>query len=225
MASTALAAALGRRLTRGRLSLMIPPATVACAGRVGCCPRRSPLASTRAWPAPQCPSEGAAAAASPPHLGQVGRLAHAVDAHKHNLVHAPLCLQTTGRRRWRGRSRRAGLGGRRGGGQAFKTRQRRQHAGQGAGWACRCSAPAQNLHNADAVRAVRRRTCASLTSRRMSIERLGVRMRVSASSTAECTADDTRVRDPRRRPSRLAATLSVTLQHGTEEGASQSRRA
>lgn len=54
-------------------------------------------------------------------------------------------------------------------------------------------------------------TCAAFTSRSTSIERLGVRMRVSASSTALCTAVDTRVKEASFWPSRLAATLSVTL--------------
>jgi hypothetical protein len=44
------------------------------------------------------------------------------------------------------------------------------------------------------------------------MERLGVRMRVSASSTACCTAVLTRVKEASLRPSTLVATLSVTLQ-------------
>lgn len=43
------------------------------------------------------------------------------------------------------------------------------------------------------------------------MERLGVRMRVRAASTAPLTAVATRVKDPRRCPSREVATDSVTL--------------
>lgn len=46
------------------------------------------------------------------------------------------------------------------------------------------------------------------------MERLGVRMRVRASSTASLTAVATRVKDPSLRPSRLVATDSVTLWGG-----------
>lgn len=61
-----------------------------------------------------------------------------------------------------------------------------------------------------------RPTCTALTSRSTSMERLGVRMRVSASSTACCTAVLTRVKEASLRPSRLVATLSVTLRSDTQ---------
>ncbi len=44
------------------------------------------------------------------------------------------------------------------------------------------------------------------------MERLGVRMRVSAASTADRTTVDTRVRLPRACPSSPPRTLSTTLQ-------------
>lgn len=49
------------------------------------------------------------------------------------------------------------------------------------------------------------------------MDRLGVRMRVRAASTAVRTAVDTRVRLPRARPSRFSRTLSTTLQMVGEE--------
>jgi hypothetical protein len=65
-----------------------------------------------------------------------------------------------------------------------------------------------------AARSARRRAGARRTSRSTSIERRGVRMRCSASSTAARTAVPMRVKLARRRPSRLAATDSHTLAAG-----------
>lgn len=58
----------------------------------------------------------------------------------------------------------------------------------------------------------------------MSMERLGVRMRVRAASTADRTAVDTRVMLPKARPSRFPLTLSTTLPSGVNSSPEQFRR-
>ena len=71
--------------------------------------------------------------------------------------------------------------------------------------------PQDTHHRQTALRCVECRRAWSATSRRMSTERFGVRIRVRAASTAVFTVVETRVREPSAWPSRVPRTLSTTL--------------